>query len=381
MKSKRPPVRPRLCFSCPCFSFKTGQHECGEVEGEQGILGEAKEEDAVWGELICGKCEEPQVQVLSSPKSMTKEEFAKHVVTHLPYHPACPHCVAGKRCNSHHRSKPQVRKIPLVSADYGFLRDESSQELTTFLVIAVRPWRLYFACVCDIKGPEPHVVQRIAHWFRQIGLSHYAYRSDREPAIRAMLAEATRIAGLHGVHEPKPEEEEDSDDEGAVVVHPQGPSASVPEESSPGESRSNGFAERSIQLVEDQLRCMKLALEDRLGAKIPCGHPIIAWLVEHAAITLTKYHTHEGGETAYQKLHGQACKDRLAEFGETIMYYIPVKLRGKMDPRWRTGIFLGRPWNVNQNYVGLPNGGASREPERSYALSRRRGGSKRGLRS
>ena len=108
-------------------------------------------------------------------------------------------------------------------------------------MIAVRAWRDYFAYVCDVKGPEPQVVQRIAQWLRQIGLNHYAYRSDREPALRALLAEATRIAGLQGVHEPKPQDEADSDDEGTVIGLPQTkePSASVPEESSPGESRSN----------------------------------------------------------------------------------------------------------------------------------------------
>ena len=182
---------------------------------------------------------------------MTSDEFAKHVVTHLPYQPGCPHCVAGRRSDSHHRSKAQVRVIPLLSADDGFLRDVNSQDLTTFLVIAVRPWIMYRAGVCDVKGPDPHVVQGVAPWLRQIGPSHYAYMSDIEPALRALLAEATRIAGLQGVHEPKPQDEECSDDAGGIAEAILGPAVAVLEDSSLGDSRSNGFAERSVQMAED----------------------------------------------------------------------------------------------------------------------------------
>ena len=31
-----------------------------------------------------------------------------------------------------------------------------------------------------------------------------------------------------------------------------------------------------------------------------------------------------------------------------------------MDPRWRTGAFLGRAWNSDQNFILLPNGDVTR---------------------
>ena len=45
-----------------------------------------------------------KVHILSTPKSMTKEEFAEHCVTHLPFHSGCPFCVAGKKNNLPNRN-------------------------------------------------------------------------------------------------------------------------------------------------------------------------------------------------------------------------------------------------------------------------------------
>ena len=58
---------------------------------------------------------------------------------------------------------------------------------------------------------------------------------------------------------------EDSDQETEGVA--------VPEESAPGESQSNGAAERAVQMVEDQIRTMKLALEHNLQVKVKVQKP------------------------------------------------------------------------------------------------------------
>ena len=46
----------------------------------------------------------------------------------------------------------------------------------------------------------------------------------------------------------------------------------------------------------------------------------------------------------------------MAEFGEKVFWYVPAKLRGKMDPKWRQGVFLGRALHGDQNYIGLHDG-------------------------
>ena len=38
------------------------------------------------------------------------------------------------------------------------------------------------------------------------------------------------------------------------------------------------------------------------------------------------------------------------------MWFVPKKLRAKLDQRWRYGVFLGRSLSSDQNYVGLSSG-------------------------
>ena len=91
----------------------------------------------------------------------------------------------------------------------------------------------------------------------------------KDEQIRGVMEEAVRKSGRAGKHMPL--------------------NTAVPEFSAVGESASNGRAERAVQMVEDQLRVGKSALEARLGAKIPCNHPIIRWMVEHYVDVINMY--------------------------------------------------------------------------------------------
>ena len=93
----------------------------------------------------------------------------------------------------------------------------------------------------------------------------------------------------------------------------------VTEETHPGESQSNGAIERAIQSIEDQLRTLKLALESRIGKRIPMSHPVMTWLVQHSTIVPARYLEDSEGVTGYDKLRGAMPRDRIAEFGKTIM--------------------------------------------------------------
>ena len=94
--------------------------------------------------------------------------------------------------------------------------------------------------------------------------------------------------------------------------------------------------------VEDQFRTLKSALEHRLKRRVPTSHPIMAWLAEHVAWVLNKFHLDSDGRTAYGRLHGREAKERICEFGERVMWLVPKKLRSKLDQRRRYGIFVGR---------------------------------------
>ena len=314
---------------------------------------------------------------LSSPQVPTPAQIARHNLTHMPYAAWCPFCVACRRKNSHHRrSHEHEREIPLVVGDYAFPRATEDEGGPTILVLRVYPYRLVFACVVSAKGPEPVAVKRVTKFLRDVGLTHFAYRSDREPAIRALLEAACRASGRSNVVEApgqadeqssmpgpsdgpekqKPEPQDADQDDDRSAIRSDRVLVGVPEHSMAGESQSNGAAENTIQQVLDLFRTHKAALEARIGKTIPLSHPIIFWLVEHVAHLLNKYGLDTDGRTAYGRLHGKEVHERICEFGEKILYYVPKKHRLKMDIRWRYGIFLGRAAHSDINYVALTDG-------------------------
>ena len=67
--------------------------------------------------------------------------------------------------------------------------------------------------VIDMKGPHGPIVKRLGKLIKEIGLTHYTYRSDREPAIRALLRAAALDAGIpedriEDLSEPPPQGDE-----------------------------------------------------------------------------------------------------------------------------------------------------------------------------
>ena len=148
------------------------------------------------------------------------------------------------------------------------------EDLLTGLAGKLYPSHSFFASVCDVKGPEDSVTDRLAEFLKDSGVTKLVYKSDQEPAIRAMLEKALNSIGRTG--DPR------SNDEIIQLV---------PESSAVGESPSNGKAERAVQSIEDMTRTYPSALEDRIRAKIPTQHPVMRWLVEHAASMLNHFST------------------------------------------------------------------------------------------
>ena len=273
------------------------------------------------------------------PKAPSREAQLRHNLTHLPYASWCPWCIMGRKANApHFRSKNgSDRSLPLLVADYAFVRDKDDAVLCKLLVGKLYPSRKVLACVVDSKGvTDPYAVARVSSFIRESGLVNFnvVVKSDQESSICAVMEQAIRKSGRHGTV--------------------------VPENSAVGESASNGRAERTVQSVEDLLRVHKIALEARLGKRIPAEHAVMRWLVEHVADILTKYTINESGLSPYEELHGRRAQERRVEFGERVFFASTKKGRAKLDKRWRLGVYLGHASNSNEQYIGLKNGNVIR---------------------
>ena len=130
----------------------------------------------------------------------------------------------------------------------------------------------------------------------------------------------------------------------------------IPESSAVGESQSNGKAESSVLRLEDLIRTYKYALESHIGFRIPSKHAVMRWIVDHAASVYNRHVCNDDGTTPYEALHGQRSRGKLAEFGEKVFYYVPKRLRAKLDLRFRIGVCLGNSQNSNEAFIGIGNG-------------------------
>ena len=205
------------------------------VAVEDSIIGD---EHVTLGEHGPGAIE---AKPMPSPKAMTPQQRAKHFISHLPYDPDCEVCVACKRPNIQHKaSHEDKRTIPLLVGDYGFIRDSRVADNITVLFMRLYPFRMNFACTVTSKGTEPLIVARIARWITECGLVHFAYRSDKEPAIVAMIQQACAMAGRNGVLLKG----EDDADRVSTDVPLDRALVAIPEHNHPGESQSNGLSEK-----------------------------------------------------------------------------------------------------------------------------------------
>ena len=281
------------------------------------------------------------VKPLPQPKVPTQAQIDAHNLTHMPYRSWCPHCVAARRPNSHHRSSSSdsQRADPLLVADYCFVRDNNDSETITILVARLYPSRTMLATVVDAKGPDPNAVARLAKFIKDSGYAKVIYRSDQERSIVALFEETFKASNREG-----------------TPLFNATLTQMVPEASAVGESQSNGKAENTVQKFEDLLRTYKSALETHLDFKIPIDHPVFRWMTEHVASITNRHVCNPDGQTPYEAIHGQRFKGKLVEFGERCFYYVPKRMRSKLNLRWRVGTFVGNAQSTNEAYVAVSNG-------------------------
>ena len=205
----------------------------------------------------------------------------------------------------------EERQFPLVSVDYLFLspngvllREESQNRweeppdgCICVLAGMCSATQALFAFAVPRKGVDAdgYAARSLADNVTWLGHSRVALRSDNEPAIVKLVATATNLLKLEGV---------DVTVEGSVPYDPQ----------------SNGAAESAVKRVKGSVRALQLGLENDLRSRVPIGHPVMTWLVRHAAMTRTMHVIGEDGKTAWQRVRGASCKLNLVHFGEVVLY-------------------------------------------------------------
>ena len=278
-----------------------------------------------------------EVRVPRAPYVPTAKERCEHDATHYPLRSWCPHCVRGRGIAGPHlrQEDDRVGDVGELHFDYCFLRGRAGDVPATTLVGVDRYTQAVLAHVVPKKGTEfQWVAAQLDRDVKRFGYhGRLVVKSDQEPAVVDLMKELARRR----------------------LTAP-----TVLEKSKAYDSKSNGRAESTVRRVEEQVRTMKLALEDALKTELDVHHPVFSWMVQHAADIITKCAVGRDGRTPYERIKGKRYHGQLLEFGSVVQIKFQGKLHGGLlRERWGTGIWLGKRWSSDEHLVSI-NGKVAR---------------------
>jgi hypothetical protein len=172
----------------------------------------------------------------------------------------------------------------------------------------------YRATLVADKGPVDYVIKGICEMRRDIGRKRIIIRTDGEPAV-TKLAEA--VAAFRA-------------EETALEM------------TSKDNSQGIGPVERGNYLVASCARALRSTIEEKLGWRIPIGHPIVSWLIRHCSWLLNRYSVGHDGKTPYERAKGRAYKGELCELFEVVLWRDIDKAEHKFEARFNVGVWLGK---------------------------------------
>ena len=77
------------------------------------------------------------------------------------------------------------------------------------------------------------------------------------------------------------------------------------------EPQSNGSAEVGLKLFKNHFRTVRSNLENEIGHRIPVRHPLVSWMVRHAAAIIALCAKGHDGGTVYQGVRAKEFKTRV----------------------------------------------------------------------
>ena len=173
-----------------------------------------------------------RVRLLRRPRTPTKLEWERHVVSQMPFRDCCSHCVAGRGLERRHQHPGHDDQYPLVCIVGGHL----SLDVTPMLVVQDRRTGMVFALPVERKGAaDPHAGEKLAEWVVVLRSTQVTMRSDGDPAV--MHVAATVRGGRREL------------------------SVTTLETSAPSDHGRNGLAERAVRQLGGMERTLKNELE------------------------------------------------------------------------------------------------------------------------
>ena len=98
--------------------------------------------------------------------------------------------------------------------------------------------------------------------------------------------------------------------------------------------QSQGKIENANRVTNGVCRAMWLSLENFPQEKLASDSILMAWLIRHAAWSLTRFQVKNDERTAFVRVLWKASTSQVLPFGERVMYKYTAVQTGKLDQRW-----------------------------------------------
>lgn len=185
---------------------------------------------------------------------------------------------------------------PRVFFDYFFMGSAVDDKVATALAIIDEETEFPVATFCVEKGPTEHVVLIVLATLDEFGYVVVILRGDQEPSIIALLREVKKRRT-----------------ERTLIEH------------APRYSHvSQGLFAGGIAVIHGQTRVFVLHVEEKYGVRITAEHPILKWLIRHAAWTIARYAIRADGKASFERMMLKLYCGNVAEVTECVWWRDPT---------------------------------------------------------
>ncbi len=187
----------------------------------------------------------------------------------------------------------------------------------------------------EVKSPKDEwVIEKVCKDVEGFGHSALILKTDGEPALVAVQSK--------------------------VIARRE--ARTVPENPPAYDPKANGAIEKGVQDINARLRLIRIALQSRLGKKLPIRHPIFEWGIEHAAFIHNRFQVGHDGCTPWRRSTGRTWRQRIVEFGEQVLGKLAPRraatrsktrtvYKNKMASRWIKGTWVGMVDRSHENIL------------------------------
>ena len=265
--------------------------------------------------------DEPSVhiRIRTGPVIPSAEEKPCATSGHAPYRRWCRWCAAARAADEPHLSEQQPETDEAVSrieSDPAELEREEDQTLSTSSLNAPDDGSESLTpTLCSTKALSDHLTETTLAFVEVLGHNVVMLRLDQDPVLVQLLK--TVQSRRH---------------------------------------QSQSKNENVNQVINGVCWSMWLSLENLLREKLSNDSILLAWLIRHAAWSLTKFQVKNDRRTALLlRVSGKACTSQLP-FGERMMYEHTAVLTGNQNQRWDHGIWVGEAPMTHECIILTENG-------------------------